>query len=277
MKQAYYVTPDRKIESDENGNFKILDLNILLAGISGWKLREITPLNDAILERTVDGEEQSCFIPESSDMAVIGQHANTYGLMAIMPLGSLDFAQAMLQSFPCVITPIISQGGALRGVWVVESVTGWMAADVTRSGVRTGVEEYTVTESKNLPEAICLNVLQRIGMGKKAYMYYPEMTVDKGELMFLSDRTLNLVSQDKEFMARMVAVPELDAYAVIGVPDDILTEARGYADAQAVIQKEPLKQRQLEQEAAAAASENEKAPELVAGTETAETEEDFQG
>jgi hypothetical protein len=75
----------------------------------------------------------------------------------------------------------------------------------------------------------------------------------------------------------MVAVPELDAYAVIGVPDDILTEARGYADAQAVIQKEPLKQRQLEQEAAAAASENEKAPELVAGTETAETEEDFQG
>lgn len=290
MKLAYYITPEHKIESDENGNFQILDLNMALATVAGWKLREITPLKDAMMVRNTNEGEQLAFIPVSNDMAVIEQHANTYGVVAFMPMAALDFAQALMQSYPYVPTAKTSENGALVGLWVIESVSAWQAANIMVAGVQHGVNEYTITQSRNLPEAISLNVLQRMGIGKKAYFYYPDMTVENGELIFLSERTINTVSQDAEFMARVVAAPELDVYAVIGAPEEALTEARSFADAQAVIQKEPLKQRQLEQEAAAAATaEGEAAPapspnaekpvieESPAQVESVETVEDFQG
>jgi hypothetical protein len=53
MKQAYYVTPDRKIESDENGNFKILDLEYSPGGYLWLEAAPNYPLNDAILGKSM--------------------------------------------------------------------------------------------------------------------------------------------------------------------------------------------------------------------------------
>ncbi|HAV1601516.1 TPA: hypothetical protein JG832_002404 [Enterobacter hormaechei subsp. xiangfangensis] len=264
MKKAYYIAPEHRIESDENGNFNLMDLNIALAIVGGWNVGSLTPLEDMLMLRAGPQGEETCFIPATTDGETIQKHANTYGIHPLNPLASLEFAQALMANFPCVVTPVISQGGALRGVWAVESVGAWNGANILMSGARNGAAEFVETASMNLAEAIGLNVLNRIGIGKEAWFYYPDMSVENGELMYFSERTHKVIQSDADFMAHLVRVPELDEYAVIGAPADLIAEAAKVADAQAVLQKEPLKQRQLEAEAAAAAAEEQAEPETVA-------------
>lgn len=238
----YYISPKHQIESNEDGDFTMSDLAIALAHVAGWQLHEKTPLDDAIMVRTNQkGERETVFIPSTNNQDEIERHAKTYGLNPLMPFMSAHFAQDLMTNFPCVITPVISQGGALHGLWKVESLSGWRAADMQYSGVRFGVDEYVESVSVSLPEAIGLNVLNRIGIGKRAYFYYPEMNTENGDLIFMGERARQAIERDSLFMLHIVPAPELDAYAMISAPEEVINEARVLADAQAIIQKTELK------------------------------------
>jgi hypothetical protein len=252
MKQSYFITQTHQIHSDDNGKFDIIDLNLALATIAGWQYQVTTPMGDIIITRPggEEGKDIGAFIPTTSDPAQIEKLAEMYGLEAIMPLSQNAFAQVLIKSFPCVITPVTSFNGALVGGWRVESVGLFGGADLKRVGWQCGPDEYTETHSLTLSEAIGLNVLSRAGMGKKAFFYYPDLTVSNGELIYLNERTLSILMQDQRVMVYMVAVPELDAYSLLQAPAELVDDARILADAEAVINKVILKQDQDAKQAA---------------------------
>lgn len=259
MKQTYMISGKHSIESDEEGNFAPFALNLALAHVAGWEINNMTPLDDVLITKTgPDGSEVTRFIPQNNDSLTIYKHANTYGVEPFIPLQSPEFAQELMTYFPCVITPIVSHGGALRGLWKVESLSGWEAANIATAGLRYGTNEYVDTLSASLPEAIGLNVLSRAGIGKQAFFYYPDMSHEEGELVYMGQRSIEMVKMDPDFLLHIVAAPELDKYAMIPAPEDVIAEARIAADATALIQKNELKKRQEEREAKEA-EENEAA------------------
>lgn len=272
MKQSYYINTTRMIESDENGNFGSHDLALALVALGGWTIHEPTALGDTLITRMNPGaQEVTRFVPSSVDIDTIEKHAQTYGLHPIMPLQDLEFSQMLMTAFPCVITPIISHGGELRGLWRVESLSGWQAADLRKTGLRHGTNEFIESVSTVLPEAIGLNALSRAGIGKQAYFYYPDMRVEDAELIYMGQRSLNVISMDAMFMLHLVPAPALDAYAMVPPPDDVLEDQRTLADAQAVIQKAELKAILDAQKTEEVNAVEEVAPELV--EEPAQVEE----
>lgn len=241
MNQKYHLTAEHSISSDENGEFSASSLALALAVVAGWQIGEKTALDDLLVSRALPGGNiETRFLPTALDKDTVARHANTYGIQPLMPLQSPEFAQLMMTIFPCVITPIISHGGSLRGLWRVESLSGWNAANLMQSGIRYGQDEYVETLSESLPEAIGLNALSRVGIGKQAYFYYPDMRTEDGELVFMGQATINTIQMDSHFMLHLVKAPELDAYAMMQAPEEVIEEARALADAQAVIQKAEL-------------------------------------
>lgn len=271
MKQTYYITPTLTIVSDDEGNFDAYSLFKALAVIGGWTIGEETPLGDTLISRALpNGERETRFIPLKVDGESVERHARTYGLNPLVPMQSNEFAQMLMTMFPCVPTAIPSRGGALCGLWHVESLTGWQGADIQRTGVRYGHNEYIETYSLSLPEAICLNVLSRVGIGKRAYLYYPDMSVENGELVYMGEKTIQTIKADPEFILHLVAAPDLDAWAMLGAPEDVLEDARALADAQAVIQKVEL--RKIQEARQQAQEQEEKRAAELAGEAVAPAE-----
>ncbi|HBM2815649.1 TPA: hypothetical protein LU109_003558 [Enterobacter hormaechei subsp. xiangfangensis] len=250
MNQSFFLTPVHEIHADEDGNYSLFDINLSLAVIGGWTLQDFTIDGDAIVVRLADEGPISRMVPKTRDTEEVAKRCEKYGLEAIVPLSNLQFAQEIMRIYPCVITPVVSNGGELRGLWHVESVGTWKGADLYNSGFRGGLDEYIETFSSFLAEAIGLNIIARLGVGKKAFMVYAGNSVTDAEIVFITERTLQIIKQDPQFMAQFVRVPDLDPYCLIAAPDDVIADVRTWADAQAVVQKAPYRTEELTERAA---------------------------
>lgn len=153
--------------------------------------------------------------PHIEDVDSISEHLNA---RVMVPSQDASFTQRLLRLVPMVVNPIVFLDGRLVGGWHVESNPEPSTGDIMTNGYQSHAYQDTV-----LPMAIAMVYLQAQGLGQQAWVYVGEHDSAEPELHYVVplDRNLALLENTPAF----IRAPDLDKYAVVGPPAELVEEA----------------------------------------------------
>jgi hypothetical protein len=142
----------------------------------------------------------------------------------------VPMAQDLMRRKQIHLTPMPFKNGSLVGLWRAERLTPYRPFDLSINGLLVNEQQPLSNESTNFTAAIMVLACRIMGIGKQAYISFPNGA--EGEpILFYSDP--ELAHQFAVELGKTVfAAPELDKFALIRPPLDEVNSAKEVARAQ---------------------------------------------
>ncbi|MDV1095016.1 hypothetical protein ACSI5N_25670 (plasmid) [Raoultella ornithinolytica] len=139
-------------------------------------------------------------------------------------------AQDLIKDLGLHVSPVLFRNGSLTGAWRAERISSYAPFDNEVNGIITGVNQPVATESTNLLHAIFATACRVMGLGKLAYIHFPN-GAEGSATVIASD--LSMSSQfESEIGTSIFRAPVLDQYITSRLTDEVKTEAIANARAE---------------------------------------------
>ncbi len=208
----YRICEDMSITTgpgNELGNTEIDTALLALSGFRPEPVDEHTVWVNSHLRYWVPGEQTQ------EEMNAISAVLNAH---PINPSLDTDFAQRLLRLIPMVIAPVVTHKGKLVGEWYVENNPLPARGDIMSNGHQLHTYQHQL-----LSVAVAMVFLQTKGIGQQAWIYLGENESAEPEVHYVAPVAENLALLDSA--PSFVRSPELDEYAAVGVPPEVLKDA----------------------------------------------------
>lgn len=213
----YKISNLLSITTHDDGTFSKTEASCALAVIGGLRHDEAASSGTANVFIGEDGAHY--WIPK----AVVAGAEPDFTEYASMPqldtFNNPAFAQMLVRRMGLIVNPVVFEHGNLVGQWRVESNNHYGANDFLKSGWKHGSDEPVLEQSVSLTNAIAAAALRVAGVGRKAYVFKNDAD-GASTLIFLSELILNWIQANTDISPNLHPVPELDAYAIIGIDED---------------------------------------------------------
>ncbi|HBT4785547.1 TPA: hypothetical protein MB364_000849 [Klebsiella variicola subsp. variicola] len=145
-------------------------------------------------------------------------------------MNDVSIAQDLIKDLGLHVSPVIFRNGSLSGAWRAERISSYAPFNPEMNGIITGVNQPVATESTNLLHAIYATACRVMGLGKLAFIHFPN-GAEGGAEVIASD--VSLISQfESEIGTSIFRAPVLDKYITTSLPDEVKTEAIANARAE---------------------------------------------
>lgn len=159
-------------------------------------------------------DQERVWLPRDGSIEMIDRDTHLNARPASPSLES-GFAQRLLRIVPMAVNPVVFTNGSLVGGWHVENIPQPAKGDIMTGGYQLHVFQHAL-----LPTAIAMVYLQTMGIGQEAWIYMGEFEGAEPELHYIMplDSTVKVLNGASAF----TRAPELDKYAAVGVPPEVL-------------------------------------------------------